>query len=386
MLYFLLPSIQYSIINHLSIQNHNKDDEYQDKVSYSLGYYLKDIKHQIHEQGSKWDTTKRFTNPFEYIHTNVPDKKRSVSKYRPLSRSYFKMIEMTNFFKLIEKKEFQSFQSFHLAEGPGGFIEALLHLRHNKNDKYYGMTILNDDHDPNIPGWKKSQQFLKDNPNVIIENGKDGTGNILNITNFDYCYHKYRSSMDICTGDGGFDFSLDFNKQEQNMSTLLFGQIAYALVMQKYKGSFILKIFDCFSLHTVDLCALLCSFYDKVYITKPQTSRYANSEKYIVCKNFQLKNTERIYGILRNQFKILLENTETESVQRYLRFNHSSLYMNKMEECNAIFGQQQIENIHYTLNLISDPRDDVTGIINTHVQKCLHWCNKYNVITNNLAF
>tara|TARA_Y100000389_G_C17470680_1_gene530379 strand:- start:3163 stop:4470 length:1308 start_codon:yes stop_codon:yes gene_type:complete len=380
MLYFLLPSIQYSIVNHLSIQNN--DTNSNEKICYSLGYYLKDIKHQIHEQGVKWDTVKRYTNPFEYIHTNVPEKKRSVSKYRPLSRSYFKMIEMTTFFKLLEKREFHSFQSFHLAEGPGGFIEALVHLRHNKTDKYYGMTILNDDNDPNIPGWKKSQQFLKDNQNVIIENGKDGTGNILNIENFDYCYHKYRSSMDICTGDGGFDFSVDFNKQEDNMSSLLFGQIAYALIMQKYKGSFILKVFDCFSLHTIDLCALLCSCYDKVYITKPQTSRYANSEKYIVCKNFQLKNTENIYRHLRKQFKVLLENSEQNSVKRYLSYHHSCLYMNKMEECNAIFGQQQIENIHYTLNQISNPSEDLNVIVKSNVQKCIQWCNKYNVLTN----
>ena len=32
--------------------------------------------------------------------------------------------------------------------------------------------------------------------------------------NFVYVYEKYRNSMDIITGDGGFDFSIDFNKQE----------------------------------------------------------------------------------------------------------------------------------------------------------------------------
>ena len=45
---------------------------------------------------------------------------------------------------------------FHLAEGPGGFIEALAHARDNNNDSYIGMSILDDMHDPNIPGWKKS--------------------------------------------------------------------------------------------------------------------------------------------------------------------------------------------------------------------------------------
>ena len=29
-----------------------------------------------------------------------------------------------------------------------------------------------------------------------------------------YCFEKYGNSMDLITGDGGFDFSIDFNKQE----------------------------------------------------------------------------------------------------------------------------------------------------------------------------
>jgi hypothetical protein len=101
-----------------------------------------------------------------------------------------------------------------------------------------------------------------------------------------------------------------------------------------------------------------------------------------VCKNFQLKNTDTLYLHLRKQFKILLEKKEQNSVKRYLSYHHSSLYMNKMEECNAIFGQQQIENIHYTLNQISNPSEDLDDIIKTNVQKCVQWCNKYNVLTN----
>ena len=50
--------------------------------------------------------------------------------------------------------------------------------------------------------------------------------------------------MEIITADGGFDFSEDFNKQEINITQLLFAQIAYAIIMQKRNGVFILKIFE----------------------------------------------------------------------------------------------------------------------------------------------
>jgi hypothetical protein len=97
--------------------------------------------------------------------------------------------------------------SFHLAEGPGGFIEALANTRKNPNDKYVGMTILDDANDNNVPAWKKSEYFLRNNPNVFIENGATGTGDILCIKNFKHCADKYGSSMDLITADGGFDFS-----------------------------------------------------------------------------------------------------------------------------------------------------------------------------------
>ena len=50
--------------------------------------------------------------------------------------------------------------------------------------------------------------------------------------------------MDIITGDGGFDFSIDYNKQEILAVRLIFTQIVYALHLQKKGGTFILKIFD----------------------------------------------------------------------------------------------------------------------------------------------
>ena len=143
-------------------------------------------------------------------------------------------------------------------------------------------------HNKSVPGWKKSDYFLKSHPNIHIETGADKTGNILSMDNFLHCRAKYGSSMDLITGDGGFDFSADFNNQEMNITQLLFAQMCYALCLQKYNGSFILKIFDCFMEHTVDILYILSAFYETVYITKPKTSRYANSEKYLVCKNFLL--------------------------------------------------------------------------------------------------
>jgi 23S rRNA U2552 (ribose-2'-O)-methylase RlmE/FtsJ len=351
-------------------------------ISNSLSHYLYDIKEKIDHYERDWDIHKKYTNPYEYIHTVVPMKKKCIASHKPLSRSYFKMIEMMNMFNL--KGDSKPIRSFHLAEGPGGFIEALAQIRNCIHDTYIGMTILDKENDSNIPAWKKTQQFLRNNPNVVIEVGEDETGNILSVENFIGVKEKYGSSMDLITADGGFDFSLDFNSQEINITKLLFAQICFAVTMQKRGGSFILKIFDCFMQHTIDLLYILSSFYEKVYIMKPYTSRYANSEKYIVCKGFLPTSYTAFFPQLLSVFEKTM-NSE-KHIQRFINIPISHYFLYKLEEYNAIFGQQQIENIYFTISLIDNKckQDKILHLIKINIQKCISWCTKYNVPINHI--
>ncbi len=422
MLFFLLPKTY--LYTYKNIKYSSTEYIPHPAISNSLSYYLTDIKEKIKIYENEWDIYKKYLNPYEYINSIIPGRKKCVSKYKPLSRSYFKMIEILNHFSFFPKNyqngnfnsnnevginsisgkpihnsnnitridmnesmpilvnEPVAIRAFHLAEGPGGFIEALVHYRNNPNDLYVGMTIRDNNNDNDIPGWKKSKTFLKNNPNVFIEDGDDKTGDILKLANFVYCKNKYGSSMDLITADGGFDFSIDFNNQEINVVKLLFAQIAFALCMQKKGGSFILKIFDVFMEHTVDLLYLLSSFYEKVYITKPQTSRYANSEKYIICKKFLFNSNADFYPYLYNAFYNMINNNNFTF--RFLNCEINSFYITKLEEFNSIFGQQQTENIYGTISLIETKNkvDKIDILIKQNVQKCINWCIKNNVYYN----
>jgi hypothetical protein len=182
---------------------------------------------------------------------------------------------------------------------------------------------------------------------------------------------------------------MDFNNQEIHIAKLLFAQIAFALTMQKAGGAFILKIFDSFMEHTVDLLYLLSSFYDKVYIIKPNTSRYANSEKYVICKGFLYSSHVAFYPYLYRAFeKMVCAHVPPPGfapkelhVHRFLNIPVAYYFVKKIEEYNAIFGQQQIDNIHFTILLIDNKhkQDRIESLIKTNVQKCTHWCNKNNV-------
>ena len=111
--------------------------------------------------------------------------------------------------------------------------------------------------------------------------------------------------MWFATGDGGFDFIKDFNNQEVASLKLALAQIVGAISCQK-NGWFILKVFDTLTQGSIDLLYLLSILYNNIIIVKNNTSRQANSEKYIVCKNFRLDDSYQYVSYLSNiidQFK-----------------------------------------------------------------------------------
>ena len=381
MTYYLLPRTNPELYKDLCICV--SDEKPKSVISNSLCFYLYKIKEKISAKERLWNSYKKITNPYEYIHTNINNKRKSVATMKPLSRSFFKMVEMMHLFSIYFSN--RPIRTFHLAEGPGGFIEAVAYMRKlhscHTEDIYVGMTLLEDKEDKNIPGWKKSAAFLKAHPNVLLENGADQTGDILSLANFVDCRARYGSSMDFITGDGGFDFSTDFNMQEIHITRLLFGQIAFAVCLQRRGGSFVLKIFDCFMKHTVDLLYLLSSFYQKTHIVKPNTSRYANSEKYIVCTGFIHDNCDAFYPYFLTQFERLSSMGAEPYIASFLRCPVPCIFVRNIEEYNVAIGKKQIQNIHYTISLMETKckQEKIDALINANVEKCVQWCLQYGI-------
>ena len=348
-------------------------------ISKSLCDYLYKVKELIDSNYEEWDNVKKYTNPYEFIHTCIPNLKYSISTYKPLSRSFYKMIELCNTFDFHKKKN--GLISFHLAEGPGGFIEALTYLRKTnpefKNDVYYGMTLI-DNNDDNIPGWKKSQDFLHANPHVKLETGETKDGDLLNLVNLQYVKFHYGHSIDLITADGGFDFSIDFNKQEYMASNLIFAEICFAINMQKPGGSFILKVFDIFSKCSIDMIYLLSMYYKDINIVKPKTSRYANSERYIVCNDYEIPS---FHNKLQNEIELMYHELSNKTLTNIFKEIPNIMFLNKIEESNAILGQQQIENIISTFDLVysTTKQNKIEVLKKNYINKCVFWCEKNNI-------
>ena len=377
MLINTLPAISGVYWNKLALtQSPEKPPHY---ISYSLYKFLTEIKGKIDECVEDWDIYKKYTNPYEHIHSN----RVSICKYRPISRAFFKLVEIIDNLKIPQfDSSTKQITMFGLAEGPGGFIEAACYYNKNPQSRFYGMTIEDPDNH-NVPGWKKTRGFLKHNENIILEKGADGTGDLLNPYNFQYVAEKYSGSIDFITGDGGFDFSLDFNNQELAMTNLLFAQIAYAVCIQKRGGCFVLKMFDSFYKQTVEMLFLLSSMYERVHIVKPNTSRAANSERYIVCMGFKLVPNPQMW---KTFVPLLTSMNAATYIRSLLSVKVPMFFYSKIEEINVIFGQNQLDNIYTTLGLIEMrlKKDKIDQYNKQNINKCINWCIKHNLEYNNV--
>ena len=145
---------------------------------------------------------------YENIYTSSLYKK-NVSKVSPISRSYFKMKEMMSWYPLLNKNP--GIKCVCLAEAPGGFIQSLLHAFPDKSLRIHAITLMSKDKDSKIPTWNRA---LLNNPNVSFHTGVKGDGDLYDLMNvLSFIKDIGKSSVDLITGDGGFDYSSDYDNQ-----------------------------------------------------------------------------------------------------------------------------------------------------------------------------
>jgi len=380
--FFSIPEID---LKYFSNDEENKGDvENKQILNFDEFQRLKHYKNKIDdfENTNQWDESKKISNLYELIY--LPNKKQkcdSISKYEPLSRSYFKLWEIISDFNLLNTQKNLKFAS--IAEGPGGFIEAIINYRkkYSFNDVLHAITLKSVNKD--IPGWNKATNFLRKNKNVNISYGADDTGNIYNIENVLHFREKFKQKANLVTADGGFDFSFNFNNQEQMSYRIIFCEIVMALSIQEKGGNFVCKFFDMYTNLTMSFIYLLLSHYNELYITKPSTSRPANSEKYIVCKDFKGIDDQyllKLFIILKSWQYLEDNNLEIQSIFEI----DNNVFISKMKEFNTKYFNIQVNNIEKTLNYISYPPNEnlKKKQIKKQVNAAFTWCKKYKCKIN----
>lgn len=378
---------------------------------------LNSYKSLINKNLQTWNKYKLFTNDYEMVYNSKYIS--SVASKKPLSRSYFKMVEMANIYCNNIIKVSSEIKTLHLAEGPGGFIEAICDLRNkyatdnnlqNKivNDLYYGISLKTE---KNVPGWDKSIDFLKRNKSVKIVTGITGTGDLINIDNINYLHTRfnnssnYESGIKLITADGGFNFSSNQYIQEYNAALLIYAELVTALGCLSKGGMYIYKIYDMNYKISSDILFIAQTYFKHVTIFKPVTSRAGNSEKYVICMNFKGCNNDNL-ELLKNVLRTWIEiNEKNEKVVNY--FIRNKLFYEKndynitdikivdnlqillcdefkqlLTKINKVFNEKQINNINTTINFQYN-NDWIHKRKKEQRYNAINWCIKNNITYNN---
>lgn len=256
------------------------------------------------ESQEQWEIRKKITNPYEAIFSSNEERSfPSLAIAQPLSRSYFKMVEMLHVLEFWTATAAAPapassalgmqapFVSAHVCEGPGGFIQCTLQQAKQRGIPIKGIVAMTlKPTKSHIPGWRRSIGFLRKNPEVLLEYGEDQTGDVLIPQNQAAFTRRIKSlaaeGATLFTADGGFDFSVDYSKQELHAFPLLLASFTMGLQCLRPGGSMIIKLFDIYSEATQDLFLGTAALFARFTLYKPATSRPCNSERYFLASGF----------------------------------------------------------------------------------------------------
>ena len=348
---FKLNNIDISSINPEVIKSSNIN-----QPLFSLGFHS--FIHRTKNAMSiteKLETKNKFyyvVNPFEH---NINDHDKDIAHQseifldnpKILSRAFYKMWEMLYIFDIASITK-EGMTMVGLAEGPGSFIQAFVEFREKyfepSKDTVYILT-LNSDTTTNInKDMVESINKRYDNMISIMKTTKTGNktggakenketkklttnGDLTKLSTIEYLKANVKKKADLITADGGFEWKNE-NYQEQEAYSLILGEIISAISIQAKGGSFVLKVFETFTINTIKLIYVLASFYEECYVYKPFFSRATNSEKYIICKGFKHDN------INPKQLQILEETLKKCETKEFINDIFPSLVL-KDEELNV---------------------------------------------------
>lgn len=221
------------------------------------------------------------SNPFETIRGNIF-----------LNRAAVKMANMDSMFdfmftnpvdetgkSLVGENDLLYFAD--VCAGPGGFTEYVLH-RKKWEAKGFGFTLKGEND-------FKLHDFFNGPPETFSPfYGINDDGNVYDPENIrsleELVKDETESGVHFMMADGGFSVEGQENIQEILSKQLYLAQCLVALTVVRTKGHFVVKLFDLFTPFSVSLIYLMYKSFQQICICKPNTSRPANSERYLVCK------------------------------------------------------------------------------------------------------
>lgn len=226
--------------------------------------------------------------------------------------------------------------------GPGGFSEYVL-WRKGWSAKGFGFTL-------RAENDFKLHEFLSGHPETFdAYYGTKEDGNVYDPENInsltDYVLKQTGAGVHFMMSDGGFSVEGQENIQEILSKQLYLCQCLVALSIVRENGHFVTKLFDLFTPFSVGLIYLMYKCFKQICIFKPNTSRPANSERYLICK-WKRSNTDHIRKFLFEINRVMFENQgsqiDTLELVPYSILQEDEKFFNYICESNNTIGRNQV--------------------------------------------
>jgi len=371
MSYYLFPKGNIDISKDISIsfatQEKNKNRiDIDTCLSPSLVFYLQELQEEVQEQG--FSELQRCVFPFQ---------KGIFEKYSHYHAIFFEIIEMVqtmhlnHYLDMISKNTTLSMFSFE--EEKNGGISAIKTIREPYKRITYEKHKTNHNHLHLHLPYKDNYFFTETETEYSLQS-------------FRNIYFNYGSKMHVIIADS--------TKCKTIQEKIV--QLSMILCIQARKGILFWKVGDTHSEILLDIFVFLSSFYEKTYFIKPVIMDISRSEKYIVCKGFTLENAYTIYPVLYRMISTMKfgedvssdsDSTEKE-IKRLLSKPIPHFFVSKLEEINYMFGQAQLEQLHYLSVLMSHKykHEKIQNIAKINAQKTQEWFVKHHYFLQNLSF
>ena len=345
MSYYLLPSKNTPIEISLLI---TESPPFTSHVSPSLDYHKEFIKDQLkvaNEEMKSLDTSysldffQQSINPYEYIFTKVPGTKFSVGKMKPQSPSFYVFFEMINILNLFDAFQHRNIKTFLHGTNAKSMNDCIDILRENYHDTHVDFHELT----------SSSNLFRS----------------------IDFLYFEFEENI--------------FNETKFCVKKII-TFLTTVLQFQSENGITVVKIPSISYKPILDMIYIMTSLYEKIYIIKPNASDLFDSEKFLVCKNYNF-SLETIQYYLRELYSIL-ESTSVEiSIESFVKKALPYYFLTKIEEANIIIGHQQLEIVEQMINLIKNKNreEKLESLKKNNIQKCIQWCEKYKIPYNKFS-
>lgn len=191
--------------------------------------------------------------------------KKLTLRNKPVNRAMYKMAEMLRFVPDPES-------AFCLCEAPGGFVQAISTVHPKANVKCHSLS------------GGDAIRFHESIPDANIWMDEGGVNDICDV-NVIQRMSDSNERVDLVTGDGGVEIR-NLDEEEKQSFELLRHQILAAAHMLKPGGSCILKFFEGSLSETVNVLSSFATRFDSCMVVKPISSKLANSERYIIYRNY----------------------------------------------------------------------------------------------------